>query len=92
VTLATFLLALMAAPSWLTPAVAAGGGDPPSSSGPPPSYPPPSNAKASKAKKKANKQSSVDEPAFIQGYRAAYATIYDRNDYAAAIEQLKAPR
>jgi tetratricopeptide (TPR) repeat protein len=90
VTLATFLLALMAAPSWLTPAVAAGGGDPPSSSGPPPSYPPPSNAKASKAKKKANKQSSVDEPAFIQGYRAAYATIYDRNDYAAAIEQLKA--
>jgi tetratricopeptide (TPR) repeat protein len=89
VTLAAFLLALMAAPSWLTPAVAAGGGDPPSSS-PPPSYPPPSNTKASKAKKKADKQSSVDEPAFIQGYRAAYATIYDRNDYAAAIEQLKA--
>ena len=24
------------------------------------------------------------------GYRAAYATIYDRNDYAAAIDQLKA--
>jgi hypothetical protein len=27
---------------------------------------------------------------FSQGYRAAYATIYDRNDDAAAIEQLKA--
>ena len=42
------------------------------------------------AKKKANKQSSLDDPAFREGYRAAYATIYDRNDYAAAIEQLKA--
>jgi hypothetical protein len=31
-----------------------------------------------------------DDPAFSQGYRAAYATIYDRNDYSAAIEQLKA--
>ena len=29
-------------------------------------------------------------PGFIEGYRAAYATIYDRNDYASAIEQLKA--
>jgi hypothetical protein len=33
-----------------------------------------------KAKKKPNKQSSIDDPAFAQGYRAAYATIYDRND------------
>ena len=39
--------------------------------------------------KKANKQSSIEDPAFREGYRAAYATIYDRNDYAAAIEQLK---
>src|SRR5258706_192882 len=31
----------------------------------------------------------IDDPSFAQGYRAAYATIYDRNDYAAAIEQLK---
>jgi hypothetical protein len=38
--------------------------------------------------KKANKQSSIEDPAFREGYRAAYATIYDRNDYAAAIEQL----
>ena len=44
-----------------------------------------------KSKKKADKQSSLfDNPAFAQGYRTAYATIYDRNDYAAAIEQLKA--
>ena len=27
---------------------------------------------------------------FIEGYRTAYTTIYDRNDYASAIEQLKA--
>ncbi len=43
-----------------------------------------------KTKKKADKQSSLDDPAFVQGYRAAYATIYDRHDYAAAVEQLKA--
>ena len=40
--------------------------------------------------KEADKQSSFDDPAFAQGYRAAYATIYDRHDYADAIEQLKA--
>ena len=40
--------------------------------------------------KKAAKQSFLDDPAFVQGYRAAYATIYDRHDYAAAIDQLKA--
>jgi tetratricopeptide (TPR) repeat protein len=97
VTLATFLMGLIAAPS-LTPTFAAGGGGggggepPPSSSSyPPSSYPQPSRTKAThKVKKKTNKQSSLDDPAFIQGYRAAYATIYDRNDYAAAIEQLKA--
>ena len=41
-------------------------------------------------KKKKAKQSSLDDPAFAQGYRAAYATIYDRNEYADAIAQLKA--
>ncbi len=41
-------------------------------------------------KKKANKQSALEDPAFVQGYRTAHATIYDRNDYAGAIEQLKA--
>jgi tetratricopeptide (TPR) repeat protein len=43
-----------------------------------------------KHKKKSNKSSSIDDAKFVAGYRAAYATIYDRNDYAAAIEQLKA--
>jgi tetratricopeptide (TPR) repeat protein len=74
------------------PAFAAGGGgDPPSASPPPP---PPDNRTAprssSKAKKKPNKQSSADDAAFREGYRAAHATIYQRNDYAVAIEQLKA--
>ena len=82
VTLAMFSMALIAAPS---PVLAAGGGDPPSSE------PPASSSKAApKTKKKANKQSGISDPAFIQGYRAAYTTIYDRNDYAGAIEQLKA--
>jgi tetratricopeptide (TPR) repeat protein len=39
---------------------------------------------------KKEKSSGIDDPRFIQGYRAAYTTIYDRNDYASAIEQLKA--
>ena len=41
-------------------------------------------------KSKKGKQSFLDDPAFNQGYRAAYATIYERNDYASAIAQLKA--
>ena len=44
----------------------------------------------STGKSKKAKQSFLDDPAFIQGYRAAYATIYERNDYASAIAQLKA--
>ncbi len=93
VTLAIFSMALIAAPP-VIPAFAAGGGggggEPPPSSSPPPDTR--SNAMKStpKTKKKPGKQSSIDDPAFAQGYRAAYATIYDRNDYAAAIEQLKA--
>jgi tetratricopeptide (TPR) repeat protein len=102
-TLATFLMALSTAPS-LTPAFAAGGGggggggggDPSSSAyptssppSPPSAYPKRSGTKATHKLKK-TKQSSLDDTTFGQGYRAAYATIYDRNDYAAAIEQLKA--
>ena len=100
VTLATCSIALIAAFSF-TPAAAAGGGggggvendmDQGRVYLPPSSYPKRSGAKATHVPKvkKANKQSSIDDPAFRQGYRAAYATIYDRNDYAAAIEQLKA--
>ena len=47
-------------------------------------------ARSSHKMKKASKHSFLSDPAFVQGYRDAYATIYDRNDYAAAIEQLKA--
>jgi tetratricopeptide (TPR) repeat protein len=65
-------------------ALAAGGGDPPS---PPP---PSSDTSTKNTKKKGKKTSSIEEQRFATGYRAAYATIYDRQDYASAIEQLKA--
>ncbi len=54
--------------------------------------PPATDTKKEKKKteKKTDKSSSIDDPKFIEGYRAAYATIYDRNDYASAIGQLKA--
>jgi tetratricopeptide (TPR) repeat protein len=97
-TLAMFVMALIAAPAPI-PALAAGGGgggggDP----GPNPTLQqPPSNSTAPrtrsshKVRKNQNqKQTGVDEQKIIQGYRAAYATIYDRHDYADAIEQLKA--
>ena len=58
---------------------------------PPPSYPQRSGAKATHVPKaKKAKQSLFDDPAFAKGYRDAYTTIYDRNEYAAAIEQLRA--
>src|ERR1700686_4384993 len=77
-TLAMFSTALVAAP-FVTKVYAAPDNDPP---------PPASGAKT---KKKTSENSpSIEYAAFAQGYRAAYATIYDRNDYAAAIEQLKA--
>src|SRR3982074_2217497 len=79
-TLAMFVVALVAAPV-VTRAYAAPDND----------APPPSSTK-SKAKKKTSEVSpGVEDAAFAKGYRAAYATIYDRNDYASAIEQLKAP-
>jgi tetratricopeptide (TPR) repeat protein len=76
-TLAMFTVALVAVP--LLSAYAAGGDNP---------APPASDTK--KEKKKGDKSSAIDDPKFLAGYHAAYATIYDRNDYAAAIEQLKA--
>jgi len=98
VALASFSMALIAAPS-LIPAFAAGGGggpgadptvtEPPASS-PTSSSPKQPNARTAPKVKKTSKQSSFDDPAFSGGYRAAYATIYQRNDYAAAIDQLKA--
>jgi len=92
VTLAVFSMTLIVA-SPVIPALADGGG-PDRYSSPPSSSSSSSTPKATqtdhKTKKKADKKSSLDDPAFVQGYRAAYATIYDRHDYAAAVEQLKA--
>jgi len=49
--------------------------------------PPPSD---SKKKKKSSENTTRSYAAFADGYRAAYTTIYDRHDYASAIQQLKA--
>ena len=57
-------------------------------SNPPPSYPQEKGRRTTHKTKKPTKESLFDDPAFRDGYRAAYATIYDRNDYAAAIDQL----
>jgi tetratricopeptide (TPR) repeat protein len=43
-----------------------------------------------KKKKSSEARPGVEQAAFADGYRAAYAAIYDRHDYASAIEQLKA--
>ena len=85
-TLAIVSLAWLAAPTLIS--IATAGGDPPSTSPPPP---PPADTKA-KSKKKTSEATppGAEDPAFAAGYRTAYATIYDRNDYAAAIAQLKA--
>jgi tetratricopeptide (TPR) repeat protein len=91
-TLALFSVALIASPPSVPAFAAGGGGDPPSATPPPPPPPGyrPAARSSSKVKKKPTKQSSADDDAFRQGYRAAHATIYERNDYAAAIDQLKA--
>jgi tetratricopeptide (TPR) repeat protein len=83
--LAAFSLALIAAPS-LKPAFAAGGDNP----APPASDGGGKTTTKEKKKKTSENGSFKDDPAFINGYHAAYATIYDRNDYSAAIDQLKA--
>jgi tetratricopeptide (TPR) repeat protein len=76
-TLAMFSIGLVAAPV-ITTVYAAPDSD----------APPPSSAK--KKKKTSEVTPSIEDAAFAKGYRAAYATIYDRNDYASAIGQLKA--
>jgi tetratricopeptide (TPR) repeat protein len=83
-------IALMAPPSAIPAFAAGGGGDPPSANPPPQSQPAPAGRSSQKGKKKPQKQSGVEDRSFADGYRAAYATIYQRNDYAAAIGQLKA--
>ena len=78
-TLATFVVALAAAPL-VTRAYAAGDENPS----------PPASSDAKKAKKKHDKNSSINDGRFLAGYHAAYTTVYDRNDYALAIDELKA--
>jgi tetratricopeptide (TPR) repeat protein len=76
--LAMFTMALIAAPL-VTPAQAAGDENPA----------PPAGSKKDKKDKK-DKSSGINDDGFIKAYRAAYATVYDRNDYASAIGQLQA--
>jgi len=79
-TLAMLSLTLAAAPV-VTTVYAAPDNDPP---------PPPQKKKKSSEARPGTEQTGIEQTAFADGYRAAYATIYDRHDYAAAIEQLKA--
>jgi tetratricopeptide (TPR) repeat protein len=75
--LAVFSTALAAAPV-ITTAYAA-----PDNEAPPPS--------STKSKKKSSEAKPTNEDtAFAKGYRTAYATIYERHDYASAIDQLRA--
>jgi tetratricopeptide (TPR) repeat protein len=77
-TLAAFSMALATAPV-ITSVYAAPDSDAPA----------PSTTKAKK-KKSSEAAPGREYAAFANGYRAAYATIYDRHDYANAIEQLQA--
>ncbi|MBR0853428.1 tetratricopeptide repeat protein [Bradyrhizobium liaoningense] len=97
VTLGIFAAALLDSPAFSAGGGGGGGGgggsDPYagaySDQKPQPTYPKRPGAKATHKGKKPGNQSSIGDPAFAAGYRAAYETIYERNDYAAAIEQLK---
>lgn len=80
--LAAVVAAFAAAPT-LNSALAAGSDEP----SPPASS---SKSKDTRKPKKSGKHSSVDDPKFLQDYRAAYATIYERHAYADAIDRLKA--
>lgn len=98
VTLGTFAAALLSSPAYAAGGGGGGGGggsDPFASpysdqkAQPAPTYPNRSRTKATQKGKKPNNQSSIGDPAFTAGYRVAYDTIYERNDYATAIAQLK---
>ena len=78
-TLAMLSLTLAAAPV-VSVVYAAADNDPP---------PPPKKKKSSEARPGIEQTAFAQNP-FASGYRAAYAAIYDRHDYAPAIEQLKA--
>jgi tetratricopeptide (TPR) repeat protein len=75
--LATFSLAFVSAPV-ITSVFAASDNDAPAPA-----------SKPGKKKKSGDAGSGKEYAKFAEGYRAAYTTIYDRHDYAAAIDQLK---
>lgn len=77
-TLSTFAVSVVAVPS-LSPALAAGSDSP---------SPPPSDDKG-KNKKKSSLTAPAQDAAFLDNYRSAYHAIYDRGDYASAIDQLQ---
>src|SRR5512138_2269566 len=52
--------------------------------------PPPDKKKKKSEARPGSEQSAFAQNTFANGYRAAYAAIYDRHDYASAISQLKA--
>jgi tetratricopeptide (TPR) repeat protein len=80
VALATFSFALVGAPV-ITAVYAAPDTDAPA---------PTSAPSKGKKKKSSEARPSQDYAKFSEGYHTAYTTIYDRHDYAAAIDQLKA--
>lgn len=80
-TLALLSTVIAASPSVLTTTYAAGSDTP--------STPPASDSKKG-SKDKKHHETRPDDRAFLDGYRAAYATIYDKHDYTSAIAQLKA--
>jgi tetratricopeptide (TPR) repeat protein len=55
-----------------------------------PDDPPPSSDSKKGKKKGTELRPGIEENGFAAGYRSAYAAIYDRGEYASAIEQLKA--
>jgi tetratricopeptide (TPR) repeat protein len=96
VMLALFSAGVIAAAPTI-PAFAAGGGGGGGGGGPSDDVmrprataPPPPATRSNHRTKKAQKQSFLSDPAFVEGYRSAYSTIYDRNDYNSAIAQLRA--
>ena len=52
--------------------------------------PPPDKKKKKSEARPGSEQTAFAQKEFANGYRAAYAAIYDRHDYASAISQLKA--
>jgi tetratricopeptide (TPR) repeat protein len=76
-TLAIYATAMVAMP--MANSAKAAGGESPT----------PSTDSSKDKKKKHDKSSSIDDPKFLEGYRSAYGTIYDRHDYTSAIAQLK---